>query len=191
MWKWIQYLCIHICISLTNTVDLLLPFTICCNFFRSSSHWIISFVIYIRLGPYHVGTLKLPTYICACTMYHVHAYTQTLSSLYLSLTHSFTHTESFLISFVFTRFNFVLDTFFFTICVHTNNSWAKIKFSFKIPSFYLSPSFVFYLLCFFTFIFRSLFCFESPMSFLSFGRRHQIFYTVLMIKYHSSWCAAI
>lgn len=86
MWKWIQYLCIHIYVSLTNTVDLLLPFTICCNFFRSSSHWIISFVIYIRLGPYHVGTLKLPTYICACTMYHVHEY--------ISLTHSFTHTLS-------------------------------------------------------------------------------------------------
>lgn len=32
----------------TSCVDLLLPL-ICCNFFSSSSHWIISFIIYIRV----------------------------------------------------------------------------------------------------------------------------------------------
>lgn len=119
-------MCTYACMKNTNTVDLLLAF-ICCNFFRSSSHWIISFVIYIRLCPYHVGTRKLSTYTLAKSSH--------FNSLSLSpLSHSCT-LESLSIWIVFIRFNFVLNTFSHFFCTQTILEW---KLNFEIPSFYLS-----------------------------------------------------
>lgn len=151
--------CVYVCMKNTNTVDLLLAF-ICCNFFRSSSHWIISFVIYIRLCPYHVGTRKLSTYTLAKSS-HFNSHSLFLY-LNLSLLYLIRALESLSIWIVFIRFNFVLNTFSHFSCSQTILEW---KLNFEIPSFYLSQVLcILFVLCF---LFRCYFIFKSPMNCLT------------------------
>lgn len=174
-------MCTYACMKNTNTVDLLLAF-ICCNFFRSSSHWIISFVIYIRLCPYHVGTRKLSTYTLAKSSH--------FNSLYLSLSLSsisFVHwslCQSGSFSFALTLFWILFHIFF----LHTNNSWVKIKFWNTIILSVLS--FV-YFICVVLF-FRCYFILRVQWIVWRRRRiRHQISFTVFMIKYPFSWVCLV